>query len=370
LEEGPRPFRRSADAYVAHPANKEEEYIMTKQTMNLPRRRMLAGIAAAAFAGAVLSGPASAQEIRFAEQFGLLYLPMQVVIHEKLVEKHAAKAGLSGVTGKMIKLSGGAAVNQALLSGNVEFASGGTGPLLTIWDATFGTENHVKAMVDLSKMPMKLLTNDPAVQKIEDYLNVKDHKIATPSISSIQAVTLRMLSAKLWGDSKKFDALLVNMNHPTAVAATLSGGQAVKSHFSTLPFSYEQLKSGKVRQILNSYDVLGGPHSIVSLYATTKWVKENPKLYKVVQDAYDEAFQILNSDIARGARIYVEFSKSKLSVDEVRAMISSKAEMEYSPAPRNTMPYAEFMHKEGAIKHLPKSWKDYFHESAHGLSGS
>ena len=45
-----------------------------------------------ALAGFTVSTPAVAQtEIRFAEQFGLLYLPMQVVIAEKLVEKHAAR---------------------------------------------------------------------------------------------------------------------------------------------------------------------------------------------------------------------------------------------------------------------------------------
>jgi NitT/TauT family transport system substrate-binding protein len=335
-----------------------------------PRRRALAACAALAFAGFAASGPLAAQEIRFAEQFGLLYLPMQVVIHEKLVEKHAAKAGLTGVTAKMLKLSGGAAVNQALLSGNVEFASAGVGPLLTIWDRTFGTEDHVKAAIDLSKMPLKLVTNDPSVQKFEDYLKVQDHKIATPSISSIQAVTLRMAAAKAWGDSKKLDSLLVNMNHPTAVAATLSGGQTVKSHFSTLPFSYQQLQSGKVRLILNSFDVLGGPHSIVSLYGTTKWVKANPKLYKVVLDAYDEAFRFIEADIGRAAQVYVDFTKSKISVEDVKKMISSKSEMEYGPAPKNTMPFARFMHQEGAIKNLPASWKDYFHESAHGLEGS
>ncbi|HZM37062.1 MAG TPA: ABC transporter substrate-binding protein [Burkholderiales bacterium] len=343
---------------------------MKQDERQSPGTRALAACAAFAVAAFAAPAPVAAQEIRFAEQFGLLYLPMQVVIHEKLIEKHAAKAGLKGVSAQMIKLSGGAAVNQALLSGNVEFASGGVGPLLTIWDRTHGTEDHVKAAIDLSKMPLKLVTNDPAVQKFEDYLKVSDHKIATPSISSIQAVTLRMASAKAWGDSKKLDSLLVNMNHPTAVAATLSGGQTVKSHFSTLPFSYQQLQSGKVRLILNSFDVLGGQHSIVSLYGTTKWVKANPKLYKVVLDAYDEAFKFIEADIARAAKVYVDFTKSKISVEDVQKMISSKAEMEYGPAPKNTMPFAKFMHQEGAIKNLPSSWKDYFHESAHGLKGS
>jgi NitT/TauT family transport system substrate-binding protein len=325
------------------------------------------------FAGAAVPGTAAAQtEIRFAEQFGLLYLPLQVVIQQKLVEKHAAKAGLKGVTAKMIKLSGGAAVNQALISGNVEFACGGVGPLLTIWDKTTGTPDEVRAAVDIAKMPLKLITNDPKVTKFEDYLNVTDHKIATPSVSSIQAVTLRMAAVKYWGDAQanKLDSLLVNMNHPTAVAALLSGGQTVKSHFATLPFSYQELKTGKVRLVLNSFDLAGGPHSIVSLYGTKKWKEANPKLYKVVVDAYVDAMDFINADLGRAAQIYVDFTKSKLDVNDVKAMISSKDEMQYSVVPRGTMRYATFMHKTGTIKHLPKSWKDYYFENTHGMDGS
>jgi len=345
---------------------------MKKHDIKIARRRSLAACVAVAFAGLAVSAPAAAQEIRFAQQFGLLYLPMQVVIHQKLIEKHAAAAGLKGVSGKMVKLSGGAAVNQALLSGNVEFASGGVGPLLTIWDKTHGTPEHVKAMVDLAKMPLKLLTNDPNVKKLEDYLKVSDHKIATPSISSIQSVTMRMAATKLWGaaGANKLDPLLVNMNHPTAVAAMLSGGQTVKSHFATLPFSYQELKSGKVHLVLNSFDVLGGPHSIVSLYGTMKWVKANPKLYKVVQDAYADAFKFIDADLGRAAKVYVDFTKSKLKVEDVKAMISDKAEMSYGPEPKGTMQYAKFMHGAGTIKNLPASWKDYFHDSAHGMTGN
>ena len=70
------------------------------------------------------------------------------------------------------------------------------------------------------------------------------------------------------------------------------------------------------------------------------------------------------------AKVYVDFTKSKLDIDDVKAMIVDKSEMEYGPAPKNTMPFAKFMHQEGIIKNLPSSWKDYFHESAHGLDGN
>ena len=339
----------------------------------MSRKPVLLSVVIVGALAASLSGPvrSEANEVRFAQQFGLLYLPMHVVVGEKLVEKHAKKAGLGEITVSMAKLSGGAAVNQALISGNVEFAAGGIGPLLTVWDRTKGSAD-VKAAVDLAKMPLKLITNDPNVKTIDDYLKVSDHKIATPSISSIQAVTLRMAAVKKWGDAsaKKLDPLLVNMKHPDAVAALLTGGQTVKSHFATLPFSYQELKSGKTKLVISSFDVLGGQHSTVALYNTTKWKNENPKLYQAVVDAYAEAMQYINADLSRAAEYYVKFTKSRLKVEDVKGMISSKDEMEYSIQPKLTMQYANFLNQIGAIKNRPASWKEYYHDNNHGLGGS
>ncbi|HXV11348.1 MAG TPA: ABC transporter substrate-binding protein [Burkholderiales bacterium] len=336
-------------------------------------RAIVSSAAVVALIGFPAASPSFAEsnEVRFSQQFGLLYLPLHVVVGEKLVQKHAKKAGLGEIKVSMVALSGGAASNQALLSGNVEFAAAGIGPLLTIWDRTKGSAD-VKAAVDIAKMPLKLITNDANVKTVEDYLKVSDHKIATPSISSIQAVTLRMELVKKWGDAsaKKLDPLLVNMKHPDAVAAILTGGQTVKSHFATLPFSYQLLKSGKTSVVLNSFSVLGGQHSTVALYGTTKWKNENPKLYKAVVDAYAEAMQYINADLARAAKYFVTFTKSKLKLEDVKGMISSKDEIEYSLDPKRTMEYARFMHKIGAIKNLPASWKDYYHDNNHALGGS
>lgn len=344
---------------------------MESNLLHGPRRALLAALVAGAVAAWSLPAAAEGNEVRFAEQFGLLYLPMHVAVGEKLVEKHAMKAGLGEVKISMIKLSGGAAVNQALLSGNVEFAAGGIGPLLTIWDKTKGGDD-VKAAVDLSKMPLKLITNDPKVTKLTDYATVTDHKIATPSISSIQSVTLRMAAVKQWGEAnaKKLDPLLVNMKHPDAVAALISGGQTVKTHFATLPFSFQELSSGKGRVVLTSFDVLGGQHSTVAMYNTTKWKNANPKLYRATVDAYAEAMKYINADLGRAAQYYVTFTKSRLKVEDVKKMISSKDEMEYSLAPKRTMQYAKFLNQIGTIKHLPASWKDYYHDNNHGLGGS
>jgi len=116
-------------------------------------RKITGAIAAAVLAGASFNVSAEADQVRFAQQFGLLYLPMHVVVDQKLVEACAADAGLGDVKVSMHRFSGGAAVNQALLSGNVDCGAGGIGPLLIIWDKTKGNLN-VRAMSNIAAMPM------------------------------------------------------------------------------------------------------------------------------------------------------------------------------------------------------------------------
>ena len=165
---------------------------------------MRSAAALAIAAAASTAARAEADEVRFAQQFGLLYLPMHVVVDKKLVEACAKEAGLGDIKVTMHRFSGGAAVNQALLSGNVDFAAGGIGPLLKLWDKTKGRLN-VKAMATLTAMPLKLNTNDDRIKKLEDYVGITDHKIATPSVKvSIQAVVLQMAAKKQWGEDEAF----------------------------------------------------------------------------------------------------------------------------------------------------------------------
>lgn len=329
-------------------------------------------MALAITAGSTAPAWAEANEVRFAQQFGLLYLPMHVVVEQKLVESCAKDAGLGDVKVTMHRFSGGAAVNQALLSNNVDFAAGGVGPLLKLWDKTKGRIN-VRAMTTLSAMPLKLNTNDPNIKKLEDYVDIKDHKISTPSVKiSIQAVVLQMAAAKKWGpdNAYKLDDITVSMKHPSAAAALLAGGQAVKSHFATLPTSYQELKTGKVHTVLTSYDVLGGEHSTVAMYNTEKFKTDNPKLYECVWKSYRKAMAWINEDTNRAAELFKKFTKSKLPLEDIQAMIKSKDEMHYSLQPNRTMEFAKFMHSIGAIKNMPSSWKDYYWENNYDQKGS
>lgn len=327
------------------------------------------GVMAASFP---LNAFAEADEVRFAYQPGLLYLPDQVVLSQKFVEKHAMKAGLGDVKVTSTRLSGGAVVNDALLSGSVDFVTGGIAPLLKIWDRTKGG-NEVKAVISVSNMAVKFVTNDPRVKSIKDYAGITDHRIGIPAIkTSFQATALQMAAEKAFGPDgiNKLDALTVSVPHPQAVASLFSGKSEIKSHGSTLPFTYQELKAKdkNIRLVFSSYDI-NGPHTTVALYAARKWKEQNPKLFKAVFDAYVEAHQWINADLKRAAKLFKDFTNSPLDLADLEAMVSDKSELQYSMSPMGTMKFAEFMHRTGSLNNKPTSWKDYYWDVSHGLSG-
>ncbi|MET5020420.1 ABC transporter substrate-binding protein, partial [Burkholderia pseudomallei] len=79
-----------------------------------------------------------------------------------------------------VKLSGGAAINDALLSGSIDIAGEGVVPLLTIWDRTRGRKN-VKGVASLGNMPYYLVSNDPRVKTIADI--TARERIAVPAVT-------------------------------------------------------------------------------------------------------------------------------------------------------------------------------------------
>ncbi len=108
------------------------------------------------------SRPAQAEgEIRIAEQFGIVYLLLNVV-RDQLRSKSTARprACKSRSTGPNCPARRS---SDALLSGAIDIAGAGVGPLLTIWDRTRGRQN-VKAVASLGSFPYYLLSNDPRVR--------------------------------------------------------------------------------------------------------------------------------------------------------------------------------------------------------------
>ncbi|WP_440062984.1 ABC transporter substrate-binding protein [Pseudomonas syringae] len=345
---------------------------MSKTVLFLPRLSRLAaaiGLGAALLTGSLIA-PASAQaegEIRIAEQFGIVYLLLNVVRDQQLIEKHGKQDGLE-IKVDWTQLSGGSAVNDALLSGSIDIAGAGVGPLLTIWDRTHGKQN-VKAVASLGNFPYYLVSNNPNVKTIADFTE-KD-RIAVPAVSvSVQSRYLQFAAARLWGDKEyaRLDKYTLSLPHPDAAASLIAGGTELTGHFSNPPYQDQELKNPNVHVVLNTYDLLG-PNSPTVLFATEKFRNENPKTYKAFIEALSEAEAFVSKDIGAAADTYLRVTKAKIDRAELLKIID-QPEFQFTITPKNTYPLAEFLYRVGAIKNKPASWKDYFFQDATPLQGS
>lgn len=338
---------------------------MTPRSSIFMRAAMAGAIAAGL--GAAAQARAETDTIRVAKQFGISYLPLTVMEQKQLIEKHAKAAGLGEVKVEWTKFSSGAAMNEALISGSLDFPSGGVGPLVTIWARTRGNLD-VKGVSALNSMPLFLNTINPAVKSLKDFTD-KD-RIALPAVKvSIQAVTLQMAAAQQLGSHDALDRLTVSMSHPDGMAAMLSGQSEITAHFTSAPFQYMELQDPRVRRVLSSYEVLGGPATFNVVWTTARFRSENPKSYRAFLSALEEAIGWIDANRKDAAALWIKAENSRLAPEFVEKILNDP-DNRFTTTPNSVMKYAEFMEKVGSIRQKPADWKQLFFPDIHDKAGS
>jgi NitT/TauT family transport system substrate-binding protein len=339
---------------------------MTK--IGLTRRRVVAG-AAAALAAPSIARAQELREIRIAKQFGISYLPLAVMEDQQLIEKHARAAGLGDVRVGWLRFAGGAPINDALIGGNLEFAGGGVGPMVTLWART-RSNLRVKAISAINSMPLYLNTVNPAVRSLRDFTD-RD-RIALPAVRvSIQAITLQMACEAAFGPGQhgRLDGLTVSMPHPDATAALLSGRSEITAHFGSPPFQNQQLQDSRVRRVVSNYEVLGGISTFNLIWTTTRVREQSPKSYRAFFDALEEAIDWISANRREAAALYIRMENSRLTPEFVESLIANPEHV-FTMTPRNTMKYAEFMARTGTAPARPDDWKEMFFPEIHAAQGS
>jgi len=331
------------------------------------RKKWIATVSAVLLCGVA---QAEVNEVRITKQFGLGFLPLMVMEDQKLVEKQSKAAGLPEVKGVFMTLSNPAAMNDGLLSGQIDYGTNGPPAVITIWARTKGSGNEIKGVAGMVLTPMWLNTNNPNVKSIRDFTE-KD-KIAVTAVKvSIPAIIMQMAAMKEWGKDNyaKLDPLTVSMSHPDGMAAFLSK-RDVTAHFTSPPFMYKELEQPGVQRIMSSDDVMGGPTTFSNLYSTSKFHDANPRVYKAVLAAFIEAIDLINKDKKQAAEIYLRISGDKKStVMEIQKQIEDP-NLVFTATPRNIQKYADFMFDVGSIKTKAASWKDIYFPEIHHLPGN
>jgi NitT/TauT family transport system substrate-binding protein len=332
----------------------------------------LVGLAALGFALLTTTVSAEVGEIRIAQQYGINYLPLMVMEDRRLIEAQAKRLGLGDVKVMWSKMSSGAAMNDALLSGSLDIASGGVGPIVTLWAKTSSLppSQQVKAIAALDSMPVVLNTRNPRIKRVEDFTD--EDKIALPAVKvSIQAVTLQMAAARAFGEQHyaKLDPITVGMSHPDGMVALLNPRSEVDSHFTGPPFSELEARHPGIHTVVHSYTLMGGMTTSTIAWTTGRFHDENPKLYRAFLAALEDAVNIIDRDKRSAAELYLRMTNGKESVDTMESILSDP-DIKYTLTPMKVLDYATFMHKVGSIKVQPRSWADMFFPEIHDLKGS
>ena len=300
---------------------------------------------------------AETTEVRVAEQFGLVYLPLTVMRERKLLEKRAAEAGVKDLKVTWNRFSGSTQMTDAILSNSLDFASGAYANFIVLWDKTKGA---VKGVAPVGIGPVYLLTVDPRIKTLKDF-GAAD-KIALPAVKvSTQALILEMAAAKEFGldNFAKLDVNTVGMGHPDAVTMLSTGKTEVKSHFSAPPYQQMELKNG-AHKILDSYQVFGGPHGSAIVFAPVKFRDATPKTYKAFVQAYKDAVDLINTQPEQAAEIYKAASKDKASIEEIVRQLKDPEVTGFTMAPLNLTKISDFMFSTKRLQAKPARWQDVF----------
>jgi NitT/TauT family transport system substrate-binding protein len=321
---------------------------------------------------AVLGGPSHARaevkELKIGLQYGFIYLPATIAVEEKFLEKRAEAEGVGPLKATINRFSGSSAIIEAVLSGNIDFGAFGLPGLVIVWDKTQGRQD-VRGVAAFGRNSFVVVSNKPAIKSLKDFTD--DDRISLPATNSPQAILLKMASEKLYGPGNvtHFDSMMVALPHPDSANALLSGN-TISGYVSTPPFQQFLLRDSRIHAVTTAREILGDEEPTgVILGGPRKFVEDNPKVTRAMYLAMEDAINFIRANRAKAAEIYITSENSKLSKEDVTAMLGDGS-TEFDVAPHGLKKFADFMKKIGMVGKAPADWKDAFFPVAYGKNGS
>src|SRR5438105_6684634 len=111
---------------------------------------------------------AEVNELRVGFGYGLVYLPIMVADAQGYFAAQAKKAGLGDFRVAIRRFSGPPALNDALISGNIDAAAIGTPGFTILWDKTRG-RGDMRGLAALAAHLFVVFSNNPKVKSFTDF---------------------------------------------------------------------------------------------------------------------------------------------------------------------------------------------------------
>lgn len=313
---------------------------------------------------------AEVPELRIGVQYGMGYLPVYVADQAGFFKKRFEEAGLS-IPVTIQNVTGASQITDGLLSKTMDIGCGGITAMLVSWEKTKQARGQaMKGIVALSSIPYELLTVNPALKSLKDFGD--QNKIGVTAIRvSIPAILLQMEAERTFGAGQygKLDPMTVSLAQPDAAAALLSGSGVIDSYVFAPPFNYQLRQKPGIHVVWSSADFTGGPITSLSMWATSQFREDNPRIYKAVLAAMHDAVDLIKTNPEKAAAIFIKKENSKLSPDFI-AQVLREPGLRFDLAPQRSVELAAFLARTGLLKTKPDNWKDYFFPEIHMENGS
>lgn len=294
-------------------------------------------------------------EVRLGYQFGTSYLPVEVIVEQKLLEKRL------NVKVTKQQLGGGGALTEAVLSGATDVVFMGLGPFFVGWAK--GIDWRIAS--SMQDMPIGMNAAKPGATSLKD-VGPAD-KIALPGINSIQHVMLAMAAKQELGDPRALDQRLVAMPHPDGEKALLSGSE-VTFHYTAQPYLERERQQPGITAVVDSYETMGQPHTFNVMVVPAKFRQERPEVYQALVAAMAEAQEWIKANPGEAADLMNRLG-DKTPREELIKQITDP-QVVWTSEPHGLMKFATFMQEAGFIEKAPKDWKEVTWENLHSMNGN
>jgi ABC-type nitrate/sulfonate/bicarbonate transport system substrate-binding protein len=299
-------------------------------------------LAALVAAGAQGGGTAVAPgKLTIAYQPGLGYAPLILMKQEKTIEKR-----FPGTQVEWKVLASGTPITNGVIAGDIQIGAVGVGPMLVGWARGV----NWRVIAPLNEGDLWLMAKDPDIKTIAD---LRGKRIATPTNTSIQAVTLRKMAEVKLGNAKALDSGLIALDHPDGMQALLTG--QIDAHFTSPPFQFQEKVRG-AHIVARSYNYFGA-HTFLVTVMTQKFYDEYPQFAKAFYDSVVTMETLIKKNPDRVAKILQQDAGGNPTNRQFKQWLVNPA-LNWTTRPRGLIRTAYFMFRTQQIGKMPPNWRE------------
>lgn len=232
-------------------------------------------------------------EVHLAYQFGFHYGQHVIMDHFDLIEKYSGGT----VTAKFEKISGGSTINEAIVTGNIDFASMSAAAAIKGIDKGVDT----KILISMGRKVAEIWTWRNDIQSIEDFS--EGDIIAAVKLGSVQYVSITKAYLDIGRTREEAEAIMGFFSHADALQLMVQ--KEIDAAFTGPPYTTEYEKMG-YHKIGDELTIWGTYLPGSCLIGRVEFCEEHPEAIASVLMAWFEATDFIISNPKEASRIIGE----------------------------------------------------------------